>query len=124
MAGKVNTGFEDERSKSGGGGGLLAVDNSEVNSHTYVYEPDKSLRKMTIEALPSPENYQDLNNIAEYRPTLDELITGNLQKREVKEEEVDTRKGKVERDLFTRKHLFHGSRRQHYLHLACWCCSE
>ena len=58
MEGRVNTGFEDE--KSGGGGGLLAPDNSAINSHTYVYEPDKSLRKMTIEALPTADNYQVL----------------------------------------------------------------
>ena len=43
-----------------GGGGLLAPDNSALNSHTYVYEPDKSLRKMTIEALPTADNYQVL----------------------------------------------------------------
>ena len=54
MEGRANTGFEDEKS----GGGLLGVDNSALNSHTYVYEPDKSLRKMTIEALPTAENYQ------------------------------------------------------------------
>jgi len=93
MSGKANAAFEDE--KSGGGGGFLGVDNSEINSHTYVYNPDKSLRKMTIEALPSAENYQDLNNVAEYRPTLDELMLGKINEREVKEEEVDTRKGKV-----------------------------
>lgn len=93
MSGKANAAFEDE--KSGGGGGFLGVDNSEINSHTYVYNPDKSLRKMTIEALPSAENYQDLNNVAEYRPTLDELMLGKVGEREVKEEEVDTRKGKV-----------------------------
>ena len=57
MEGRVNTGFEDEKS---GGGGLLAPDNSALNSHTYVYEPDKSLRKMTIEALPTADNYQVL----------------------------------------------------------------
>ena len=58
MEGRVNTGFEDE--KSGGGGGLMAPDHSAINSHTYVYEPDKSLRKMTIEALPTADNYQVL----------------------------------------------------------------
>ena len=94
MSGKANAAFEDEKS-GGGGGGFLGVDNSEINSHTYVYNPDKSLRKMTIEALPSAENYQDLNNVAEYRPTLDELMLGKVGEREVKEEEVDTRKGKV-----------------------------
>ncbi len=60
MEGRVNTGFEDEKSGGGGGGGLLAPDNSALNSHTYVYEPDKSLRKMTIEALPTADNYQVL----------------------------------------------------------------
>jgi len=89
----VNAGFEDE--KTGGGGGLLSVDNSEVNSHTYVYEPDKSLRKMTIEALPTSENYQDLKNIAEYRPTLDELMLGKVAEKEEIKKEIDTRKGKV-----------------------------
>ena len=57
MAGKTNSGFEDEKGGAQGGG-LLGVDNSALNSHTYVYDADKSLRKMTIEALPSPENYQ------------------------------------------------------------------
>ena len=89
----MNAGFENE--KPGGGGGLLSVDNSEINSHTYVYEPNKSLRKMTIEALPTADNYQDLKNIAEYRPTLDELIAGKVEKREEVKKEVDTRKGKV-----------------------------
>jgi len=89
----VNAGFENE--KPGGGGGLLSVDNSEINSHTYVYEPNKSLRKMTIEALPTADNYQDLKNIAEYRPTLDELIAGKVEEREEVKKEVDTRKGKV-----------------------------
>ena len=60
MEGRVNTGFEDEKS---GGGGLLAPDNSALNSHTYVYEPDKSLRKMTIEALPTADNYQVLDPV-------------------------------------------------------------
>ena len=40
-------------------------------------------------------NVKDLNNIAEYRPTLDELMLGKVAERETKEEEVDTRKGKV-----------------------------
>ena len=60
MEGRVNTGFEDEKS----GGGLRAPDNSTLNSHTYVYEPDKSLRKMTIEALPTADNYQVLDPVS------------------------------------------------------------
>jgi len=95
MEANVNAGFENEKSGGGGGGGFLSVDNSEVNSHTYVYEPNKSLRKMTIEALPTAENYQDLKNINEYRPTLDELMLGEVTKKEEIKEEIDTRKGKV-----------------------------
>ena len=94
MTGTANPGYENEKS-GGGGGGFLGVDNSEVNSHTYVYDPDKSLRKMIVDTLPNPENYQDLNNIAEYRPTLDELMLDKMEERETKEEVVDTRKGKV-----------------------------
>eukprot|EP00092_Neocalanus_flemingeri_P010472 GFUD01011283.1.p1 GENE.GFUD01011283.1~~GFUD01011283.1.p1 ORF type:complete len:1082 (+),score=181.23 GFUD01011283.1:264-3509(+) len=94
MEANVNAGFENEKT-GGGGGGFLSVDNSEVNSHTYVYEPDKSLRKMTIEALPTAENYQDLKNIAEYRPTLDELMLGKVAEKEEIKEEIDARKGKV-----------------------------
>ena len=93
MTGTANAGYENE--KSGGGGGYLGVDNSDVNSHTYVYDPDKSLRKMIVDTLPNSENYQDLNNIAENRPTLDELMLDKMAEREAKEEVVDTRKGKV-----------------------------
>ena len=95
MTGTVNTGYENEKSRGGGGGGggYLGVDNSEVNSHTYVYDPDKSLRKMIVDQLPNPDNYQDLSNIA--RPTLDELMLDKMTEREAVEEVVDTRKGKV-----------------------------
>ena len=95
MTGTVNAGYENEKSKAGGGGGggFLGVDNSEVNSHTYVYDPDKSLRKMIVDQLPNPDNYQDLSNIA--RPTLDELMLDKMAEREAVEEVVDTRKGKV-----------------------------
>ena len=89
MSGKANGAFEDD--KAGSSGGFLGVDNSEINSHTYVYDAQKSFTKMTIEALPNPDNYEDLN----YRPTLDELMLGKINEREAKEEEVDTRKGKV-----------------------------
>ena len=52
---------------------------------------------MTIEALPSPRNYQNLDNIAEYRPTLDELMAGKVNKKEDAEAPPaeDKRKGKV-----------------------------
>ena len=39
--------------------------------------------------------WQDLNNMAEYRPTLDELMLGKVEARDKVEEEVDTRGGKV-----------------------------
>ena len=68
------------------------MDNSDFNSHTYVYDPDKSLRKMIVDQLPNPDNYQ-LSNIA--RPTLDELMLDKMAEREAVEEVVDTRKGKV-----------------------------
>ena len=42
----------------GGGMGFLTVDNSEANSHTYVYEPDKDLHQMTLEAFPSEKNFE------------------------------------------------------------------
>ena len=95
MTGTANAGYENEKSRGGGGagGGYLGVDNSDVNSHTYVYDPDKSLRKMIVDQLPNPDNYQDLSNIA--RPTLDELMLDKMTEREAKEEVVDTRKGKV-----------------------------
>lgn len=65
MEGKANLGFESDgirkastASASGQDGGFLDVDMSDVNAHTYVYQPNLSLRRMTIEALPSEENYK------------------------------------------------------------------
>ena len=55
--GSDNLGF-DQGQNSGGGGGFLDVEIMDANTHTYVYEPNKSLTKMTIEALPSEENYK------------------------------------------------------------------
>ena len=49
--------------------GLLEIATNDVNSHTYVYEPNLSLRRMTIEAFPSEENYaqQDIKNLQDHR---------------------------------------------------------
>merc|ERR1719402_1178502 len=65
---------------------------SELNAHTYVYNPDKSLQGFTLEALPDAEHYA---RDAEALPTLDELMVGKVEEKEHKEEEVDERKGKV-----------------------------
>ena len=101
MSGKANGAFEDD--KAGSSGGFLGVDNSEINSHTYVYDAQKSFTKMTIEALPNPDNYEDQSN--DYRPTLDELMLGKINEREAKEEEVDTRKGKVRSTIVISPHV-------------------
>ncbi len=69
MEGSSNPGGDDEivsaaaaaarrPSGMGGGGGFLAVDYTDANTHTYVYEPDLSFQQMTLEALPSESNYQ------------------------------------------------------------------
>ncbi len=73
MEGSSNPGFDDSgddeivsataatavRRPSGvGSGGFLAVDYTDANTHTYVYEPDLSFQQMTLEALPSESNYQ------------------------------------------------------------------
>ncbi len=57
----------------------LSVDNAaEANSHTYVYEPNKSLHQMTIEAFPSHDNYNNPRNLADVfnRPTIEQLMEG------------------------------------------------
>ena len=83
MDGKLLTGLENE--KSGDSGGWT----------NPAYDPDKDLTKLTNEALPNLENYQDPENEADYRPRLNELIQGKVMDRKTKEEVVDTRKGKV-----------------------------
>lgn len=95
MEGKPNPGFDSEEGK--GGGNFLSVggDHSEVNSHTYVYDANKSLRKMTMEVLPREDLYQGFGENVDSRPTLDELMLGKMEARKEVEEEVDTRKGKV-----------------------------
>ena len=47
-----------KKDEKGGGGGLLAVDNSEINSHTWTPQANQTFTRTTIEALPTPDNYQ------------------------------------------------------------------
>jgi len=85
---------EKQEGLGGGGGAFLNVgpDMSELNAHTYVYQPEKSLQGFTIEALPDAMNYE---RKAVALPTLDELMLGKVEKKEEIEEEIDTRRGKV-----------------------------
>ena len=70
-AGSDNLGFDQGAGNSGGGGGFLDVEIMDANTHTYVYEPNKSLTKMTIEALPSEEsNKQNIMDVQDHRPNL------------------------------------------------------
>merc|ERR1712012_1014523 len=88
-----NPAYDGEK---GGGGtaGFLSVggDMSELNAHTYVYQPEKSLQGFTIEALPDADHYEPKQPPL---PTLDELMVGKVEERVKEEDEVDTRKGKV-----------------------------
>jgi len=98
MEGTSNPGFIGEEEKGGSGApNLLSVGaaNSEMNAHTYVYDANKSLRKMTMEVLPNQDLYKGLDMHSEDRPTIDELMVGKMEERQKKEEELDTRKGKV-----------------------------
>jgi len=98
MEGTSNPGFKpDEEKGAVGGSNFLSVggDNSEMNAHTYVYDANKSLRKLTMEVLPNKDLYKGMDMNSENRPTIDELLVGKMAEREQKEEEVDTRKGKV-----------------------------
>jgi len=77
----------------------LSVDNAlNCNLHTYIHEPNQSLSKYTIEALPVAENYRKLSKIhIDQRPTVEELMAG--EKVEKAEEpvtsQVEVAKGKV-----------------------------
>ena len=57
--GQSNLGFESvpERRLSTGTGGFLTVDIMDANSHTYVYDKNKELQQMTVEALPIEANF-------------------------------------------------------------------
>ena len=64
MEGNTNPSFVPDQRKTS----FLDVDTNDVNAHTYVYEPNLSLRRMTIEALPAEGNYQqDIKNMHECR---------------------------------------------------------
>ena len=62
--GKLNQGFDAEKDGDDEADGELekfhyqTVHSVDINTTTYVYEPDKSLRRMTVEALPNEKNYQ------------------------------------------------------------------
>jgi len=92
MEGNTNPGFVSDQRKVSA---LLDVETNDVNAHTYVYEPNLSLRRMTIEALPTEENYQNIKDKDLYRPNLDELMEGRRTKQETFEEEVEVKAGKV-----------------------------
>ena len=64
MEGNTNPGFVSDQRKVSA---LLDVETNDVNAHTYVYEPNLSLRRMTIEALPTEENYQNIKDKDLYR---------------------------------------------------------
>lgn len=55
------------------------MESAEADHHTYMYEPDRELHQMTLEALPAEENYQPLDKVFaghSSRPTLEELVEG------------------------------------------------
>jgi len=72
--GKENIGFVGDNIQQPPGA-FLAVGQQASGGHTYVYEPNKSLRRLTMEALPSEENYRKLSQIyMDQRPTIEELM--------------------------------------------------
>ena len=104
MEGKTNLGFDtNEKMRRTS---FLEVDASDANAHTYVYNPNMSFTRMTMEALPSEEGYlkKDGGEIPEgYRPNLDELMQGRRKQAAQQEaEEVEVKKGKQNNnDYFT-----------------------
>ena len=101
-----NLGFKSDSRKESlalpGHSTFLDVDTNDLNAHTYVYEPNMSLRRMTIEALPSEENYrQNIKDLQDlHRPNLNELMEGRRARRSDFEQgqddpEDDVKKGKV-----------------------------
>jgi len=74
--GQANEGFEEEGLKNVSPG-FLSVEQPGAQGHTYVYEPDKSLSGLTVDALPAEENYRKLSKIhIDQRPTMEELMLG------------------------------------------------
>jgi K-Cl cotransporter len=90
-----NEGYEDYESGTMQNG-FLSSGHSVYGEQTYVYEPDKSFRCLTLEVLPAEENYDKLaKNIQFKRPTIEELMTGKKDETEQKEEAVEIKKGKI-----------------------------
>lgn len=59
---------------------LLAVEAVDGHQHTYIYEPGREFHQMTLEALPTEENYQPLDKVFAgpgARPTIEELVEGH-----------------------------------------------
>jgi K-Cl cotransporter len=69
-----------------------------LNDLSYVYEPEKSLRHLTLEVLPLEDNYQKLvKNDLFRRPTVEELMMGKKVDPPIDEESqtVEVKKGKI-----------------------------
>ena len=67
---------------------------ADLNSHTYVYEPEDfaDQHQLTVDALPSVQAY-DRDG---YRPTLDDILEGKASKMEDTDaEEGEKKEGKV-----------------------------
>jgi K-Cl cotransporter len=76
--------------------GFLSAGHSVYGDQTYVYEPDKSFRCLTLEVLPSEENYNRLaKNIQFKRPTIDELMSGKKEEQIQDDTVTEVKKGKI-----------------------------
>lgn len=61
----------------------------EKGGKTLAYDPDKDLTRLTNEALPNLEHYQNPQNKGKCRPRLEDLIEGRVAERKTQDEEVD-----------------------------------
>merc|ERR1712168_200867 len=97
--GETNAGFvKDEQSGSKLGNSLAVNNFANQNMHTYIHEPNQSLSKYTIEALPTAENYRKLSRMyIDQRPTVEELMAGEKMEKieEAPVVEAVAAKGKV-----------------------------
>ena len=71
---------------------------SELNSHTYVYEPEDyaDIHQLSVDALPTEGAYQPSTDAQ--RPTLDEILEGKVVREAKQEDDADVeaaKKGKV-----------------------------
>ena len=93
--GAANEGYEDYESGTMQNG-FLSSGHSIYGDQTYVYEPDKSFRGLTLEVLPSEENYNRLaKNIKFRRPTIEELMTGKKEEPPQDDTVTEIKKGKI-----------------------------